>query len=243
MGAFIDLTNQRFGRLVVIEKVEKYNKEWVWKCQCDCGNIALVEGRNLRGGITRSCGCLKKESDKKSKNNTINLIGQVFGHLTVKQRLGSDNRGEAIWLCQCDCGNEKLIPVLSSNLRRGHTTSCGCTRRSHGEQKIAQLLTDNNIHFEMEKVFFKFSNGTNARFDFYVDNKYLIEYDGETHYAYNMHGWHNEKQLQSQQERDIIKNQWCLDNNIPLIRIPFTIFPELTINDLLLESSKYIITK
>lgn len=71
--------------------------------------------------------------------------------------------------------------------------------------------------------------------------KYLIEYDGETHYQHNLHGWHNEKQLKAQQERDMIKNQWCKEHNIPLIRIPFTIFSELTINDLLLEDSKYII--
>jgi hypothetical protein len=44
----------------------------------------------------------------------------------------------------------------------------------------------------MEKAAFKYSSGYNAKFDFYVNNEYFIEYDGETHYQYNMHGWHNE---------------------------------------------------
>jgi hypothetical protein len=54
---------------------------------------------------------------------------------------------------------------------------------------------------------FKYSNGTNAKFDFYINNKYLIEYDGETHYQANLHGWHNQEALDRQLERDAIKNQ------------------------------------
>ena len=144
------------------------------------------------------------------------------------------------WLCQCDCGNPKQISVLGDNLKRGHTQSCGCERRSHGELKVAQLLSENNIPFEQEKIMFKYANGCNAKFDFYIENKYLIEYDGETHFKANLHGWHNLEQLQAQQERDAIKNKWCKDNNIPLIRIPYTHLKDLCINDLLLETSNFI---
>lgn len=125
-------------------------------------------------------------------------------------------------------------------MRRGHTRSCGCDRRSHGEIKVSELLDKAQISYIQEYKPFKFSSGANASFDFYVDNKYIIEYDGETHYQYNLHGWHNEEQLKAQQERDMIKNQWCKDNNIPLIRIPYSILSTLSIEDLLLETSKYI---
>ena len=84
---------------------------------------------------------------------------------------------------------------------------------------------------------FKYSSGCNAKFDFFINNSYLIEYDGETHYNSNLHGWHNHTQLQAQQERDAIKNQWCKENNIPLIRIPYTHLKKLSIEDLLLETS------
>lgn len=241
MGAFIDLTGQKINRLTVLSKGTKHGKEWYWKCRCECGNNCEVSGSSLRAGRTKSCGCLKRESDKKPKGNVIDLVGQKFNKLTVIKRNGSDRRGEARWICECECGNQ--ITVLSSNLRSGHTISCGCERRSKGELAIAKLLTENNIPFKQEVSMFKFANGTNARFDFYVDNKYLIEYDGETHYQYNLHGWHNKEQLKAQQERDVIKNQWCLDNNISLIRIPFTILSKLTINDLLLEDSKYVVLK
>ena len=237
---FENLREKVFGRLTAIEPTNKrINNSVVWKCICDCGNETEVSAASLKTGRTKSCGCLKQEKDKQPKGNVIDLVGQEFNKLTVLERNGSDNRGEACWLCKCECGN--IISVLSSNLRSGHTTSCGCERRSRGELAIAKLLTENNISFEQEVSMFKFANGTNARFDFYVDNKYLIEYDGETHYQYNLHGWHTLEQLQAQQERDVIKNQWCIDNNIPLIRIPYTNLNELSIDDLKLETSKFLI--
>lgn len=241
MGAFIDLTGKRFERLVVVSRLYKKGNEWYWLCQCDCGNTKEVRGVSLREGKTRSCGCLKQESDRSPKGNAKDLTGQKFGHLLVVSREGSDHRGEARWLCECDCKNTNRIIVLGSNLRTGHTRSCGCERRSHGELRIEELLQKAGIHYISEKIMFKFSSGYNAKFDFYVEDKYLIEYDGETHYQYNLHGWHNEEQLDKQQERDAIKTQWCKDNNIPLIRIPYTRLKELQIEDLLLETSQYVI--
>jgi hypothetical protein len=55
-----DLTNQRFGRLVVIKRVGSRNGLPYWLCKCDCGNETKVTSSNLRGR-TRSCGCLAME--------------------------------------------------------------------------------------------------------------------------------------------------------------------------------------
>lgn len=243
MGSFIDLTGKTFGYLTVIERVGKNSRgtEWKWRCKCICNNEIITEGRNLRGGRTKSCGCYKQISDKLPKGNVKDEIGNKYGHLTVVARAGSDKNGAAKWECECDCELKTHIIVLGNNLRRGHTTSCGCDRRSHGEKIVQSLLLNNEIPFEIEKRAFVFSSGVEARFDFYVDNSYFIEYDGETHYQHNLHGWHNEEQLKAQQERDVIKNQWCKDNNIPLIRIPYTHLSNLTIEDLKLETSKFII--
>ena len=54
----------------------------------------------------------------------IDLKDKKFGRLTVKERVPKHKHGNAIWLCQCDCGTK--IEVMSSNLRSGHTQSCGC---------------------------------------------------------------------------------------------------------------------
>lgn len=198
---YIDLTNKQFGRLTVLYVTDKMqNNEHIWHCQCECGNECDVTGVSLREGHTKSCGCLKKESDRKPKNNVKDLLNQKFGNLVVIARDGSDARGEAKWLCQCDCGQK--VSVLGSNLRLGHTQSCGCDRSSRGEKKIASLLIENAIPFSTQK---RFEELGALSFDFYVNNRYLIEYDGETHYKYNLHGWHDEEQLAAQRTRDARK--------------------------------------
>ena len=75
MGAFIDLTGKRFERLVVVGRLYKKENEWYWLCQCDCGNTKEVRGVSLREGKTRSCGCLKQESDRSPKGNAKDLTG------------------------------------------------------------------------------------------------------------------------------------------------------------------------
>ena len=58
----IDITGQKFGRLVAIKATEGRSKKGVlWLCQCDCGNTKLVASTHLRCGSVRSCGCLKEE--------------------------------------------------------------------------------------------------------------------------------------------------------------------------------------
>lgn len=54
----------------------------------------------------------------------INLLGQKFGRLTVIERMPNNAKNQAVWKCQCDCGN--VVIVASGHLRSGHTQSCGC---------------------------------------------------------------------------------------------------------------------
>ena len=51
-----------------------------------------------------------------------------FGRLTVLRRAGSTKRGQAQWLCQCDCGSDPKV-IVGSCLRNGHTQSCGCIHK------------------------------------------------------------------------------------------------------------------
>lgn len=57
----IDLTNHKYGRLTVIERVGKSYSFATWRCLCDCGNEVVVDSRSLRSGNTQSCGCLWRE--------------------------------------------------------------------------------------------------------------------------------------------------------------------------------------
>lgn len=62
MGAFKDLTGQRFGRLTVLAPDGKDPQgRYKWRCRCDCGNEKTTTGTYLTRGETRSCGCLHTE--------------------------------------------------------------------------------------------------------------------------------------------------------------------------------------
>lgn len=63
MPRAIDITGQRFGRLVALAREgSQKNEGWTWRCVCDCGSEVVSTSRNLRSGNTRSCGCLRRET-------------------------------------------------------------------------------------------------------------------------------------------------------------------------------------
>lgn len=61
MPSLIDLTGQRFGRLVVVRRVGTKDGHPLWLCQCDCGRRTVTDTGSLRQGRTRSCGCYQNE--------------------------------------------------------------------------------------------------------------------------------------------------------------------------------------
>ena len=139
-----------------------------------------------------------------------------------------------MWNCKCSCG--AFTTVRGQSLKSGNTNSCGCIK-SLGEQKIAKMLFDANIPYIREFIFSDFKP---YRFDFFVDNKYVIEYDGKQHFE-NCSWGGSEYLLEDNQKRDNLKNCYCFQKNIPIIRIPYTHFNDLTIKDLLIETSDFIL--
>ena len=141
-----------------------------------------------------------------------------------------------MWLCRCDCGGE--IIAKGTNLRNGGTTSCGCTK-SHREEKIARLLTEANIPYV--KNYKVVIDNNNYFFDFYVDDMYFIEFDGEQHFGYRQTGWNDKENFLNNRKRDLIKNQYCFTKEIPIIRIPYSErFDKI---DLLIGSSRFVLNK
>ena len=104
------------------------------------------------------------------------------------------------------------------------------------KRRIENLLEKNKIPFEQEKIFsnckFPNSNGY-ARFDFFVDNKYLIEYDGIQHFIKDS-GYGAD--LENIQKRDAFKNAWTKEKNIPLIRIPYTHYDDLCLRRFIIRN-------
>lgn len=79
----------RFGRIVALERVESEKQAHLWRWRCDCHSVFLRESRAVRYAFKKrgntSCGCLKLESDRKSKNKTHGL--------SVRTILARKNRG------------------------------------------------------------------------------------------------------------------------------------------------------
>ena len=259
-----DITNQRFGQLLVLEKTNKRAKDGsiIWKCQCDCGNIIErngVELRRTRSKVQSCAECSKKKSQenlaeyaKTHRSPTFkDETGNKYGHLTVlredierEKKLSYDR---AYWIVKCDCEKQTEFSVAGESLRLGTTTSCGCQSESIGEKAIRDLLTKNNIIFKEQFTFSDLIGKQNNkyRFDFGILNSnnnllYLIEFDGVQHF-YSTSGWNTQERVDATKQRDEIKNLYCKENNIPLIRIPYTILPLLKINDLKLDTTEYLI--
>lgn len=121
----IDLTGQRFGRLVAVRDVGSRRSFRLWEFKCDCGETVERTSADVRHGKVSSCGCFQREWS--SQRHTLDLAGKKFGRLTVLARAGVTSHGHVRWECICDCGSRKVAAGVSLN--KGSTASCGCIRR------------------------------------------------------------------------------------------------------------------
>lgn len=104
MGKYVDLTGQRFGRLIVIKRADNSKDNRAkWLCKCDCGNEKNIVGKSLRKMKTQSCGCLQKEQAKMVNtkhgmrytklNKTWNSMKQRCNNSNCKQYKNYGGRG------------------------------------------------------------------------------------------------------------------------------------------------------
>ena len=205
--------------LDIIPPDEKHERVFAL-CQCECGTIKETRLSYIIDGRSKDCGCGRKETLKEIR--TKNLVGQRFGKLVVVEMLEKRNKnGRIVYKCKCDCGNE--VNVLANSLTTYHTLSCGCLV-SYWNMYIQQFLEKNKIRYKSEYTIF--IGNDYYRYDFYLPQYNLfIEYDGQQHYEpARFHGGNNEKNihvLKKIQEHDKIKNKYCEENNINLLRIPY----------------------
>ena len=72
MSKSIDLTGQKFGRLIVMERIPNRKGGRIqWLCVCDCGTQKIIIGKNLKNNNTKSCGCLKDYPRYGSRGITV----------------------------------------------------------------------------------------------------------------------------------------------------------------------------
>lgn len=114
-----DLANRRFGKWLVIKKVENSTaSESRYLCRCDCGTERVVKAKGLKSGKSGSCGCAK----------LLDIVGKRFNKLVVMRevepKLNKNGYKDRQFECQCDCGN--VMIANGSSVASGNTKSCGC---------------------------------------------------------------------------------------------------------------------
>jgi len=247
----VDLTGRTFAALTVLRRdetvVKRGGQHVKWVCQCSiCGNIKSVRGSDLVGGRVVDCGCGR--SERLSKGLVVDLTGMTFGSLKVLRRdntIGHRSGQHTKWICLCNlCGRTES--VSSSFLRSGQKIMCHqCCKKSVSEKKISELLESHDIDFVRDKPYLDCINdrtGYHLRFDFIINSDggvYMVEYDGLQHFK-SAPMWDDNGDLEERTRRDAIKDRWCAQNSIPLIRIPYTELKNISIDDLRVETSRFL---
>lgn len=95
---FKDRVGEVYGRLTVASLIgrKQYAKcsDLIWSCKCSCGNVVEVLSKNLVGGSTKSCGCLKKETrEKQGGTNTLPPGVAALNNLYASYRAKAKKRG------------------------------------------------------------------------------------------------------------------------------------------------------
>ena len=233
----IDLTGKKYEFFTVIGRnTTRGGKNAWWDCKCCCGNIFTDTTTNINRGIRRSCGC--KRVELVGQSHFIDLQGQIFGELYVIERdfehPQTSKKPVTYWKCQCSCGN--IISVSRTHLISRNQSSCGC-KQSIGELNINKILTHNNIKYKTQYTNHNLqtAKGGYLKYDFAILNEKnevirLIEFDGPQHSQKSNYYFGDCKEIM---ERDILKNQYAKNNNIPLVRIPYTKRDTMTLEDLM----------
>ena len=227
---FINIKGEKYNHLTVLYLTGFKRRRAEWLCQCDCGKYVIVDSHNLRTEHTKSCGHLVSEMLRND------LVGKQFGYLKVLKYIRSKNESPVYQVKCLNCG--RIYEAAGASIQKQY--SCGCISSKAANiifNTIRKNLSTSFIsQIQTEKTFEDCVFKEKLKFDFYLiykDTKYrssegmLMEYDGVQHYnptkfSKNTTESESYKHFISNQVRDWIKDHYCLQHNIPLIRIKYT---------------------
>jgi hypothetical protein len=146
MGGFIDLTGLEFNRLRPTQPLRRKSKVY-WICQCRCGNTVTVQASHITAGHTKSCGCLKIETVRRTKTKhghsslgssspTYNSWASMIKRCTnPNERVYKYYGGRGIKVCKrwlnfqnflADMGERKIGTTLDRKNVNGNYTKKNC---------------------------------------------------------------------------------------------------------------------
>ena len=146
----------------------------------------------------------------------LELWGTEYSYLNT-EKLKNPNGSKRITVCHNKCGFKYNVNLWNFL----HGQGCPKCKSSHGERKVRRYLEQHNFHFQEQYPIF--INNTCLKFDFYLEEdtkKFAIEYNGIQHYK-PVEYFNGETGFQQQVYRDKLKKEYCKNNNIELIIIPY----------------------
>lgn len=178
--------------------------------------------------LNHNHGCKYCANERRSKNKRLSydIIKEAFEkrnyQLISAEYINCHLPLEYICLKHPDKGVQTITYV---HLMRGQGCQY-CKDTSYGAMRVSKFLDNCNVKYIKEYEFHDCKNKKPFRFDFYLpDMNVIIEYDGEQHFMPRNFGGISDEEAQAHfnntQRNDAIKTQYCIDNNIKLIRIPY----------------------
>lgn len=206
---------------------------------CKCGNLSQTTFYQFHKH-PRCIQCFYKELSE-SKRLSYDYVYNYFKK--EKYQLITDNYINNLQKLNVICDKGHNIEISFGDFQQGRR--CSFCNESLGERKINNYLINNNIIFNKQYRFDNCKNKRSLPFDFAIFNdtnnlQCLVEYDGEYHYIVKDY-FGGEDAFEKRQMNDRIKTNYCLLNNIPLLRIPYWEFNniEKILDEYLLQFGNY----
>lgn len=179
-----------------------------------CENIFQKTASKLLMGQIVCTKC--KTNRKKTLEDIQEEISNISKELEVVDVVNSEN----IQLKHIPCGT--IVKRSLYEVRKHKGIFCPTCKSSFGSREIQNFLSENKIEFIKEYIFKGCKLKRYLPFDFYLpQHNICIEFDGE-HHERALHHWGGKSQFELVKKRDEIKNQFCRENNIELIRIKYS---------------------
>lgn len=211
---------KRNPNLEFISEYSGNKKRVIVKCTI-CGNKMNKIANNLM--TNPSCCVCNKESRKLSHDELIERMSKYrvdISEYDIDTTTYKNNRSK-LKFTHKKCNT--VFYTSTHSFISHNKCSCPYCRNSYYEKVIEKFFLDNCMNYQKEKKFEDCRYELPLPFDFMVDDKILIEYDGRQHYLPIYGKKHFEETLRN----DEIKNNFCKVNNIPLIRIPYYLYKEI----------------
>lgn len=207
------------------------NIDFICNKHKDRGIQHITYGHMLEGKGCYWCG---RERSENGRRNIVTLEQKInICKMHGLEYVGSNYKDKLLNI-EFYCLKHREVGLQTmryQNMKRG---ICGCRYcekeknevRSKGEQEVVDVLNFYKIRFVEQKIFTDCKDKNYLPFDFYLfDYNILIEFDGEQHYHVVRFNGMNQEDAENNFEiikkHDDIKTRFCVDNNIPLIRIPY----------------------